>query len=31
MDFIFAALIAAFGAAIALLAHGCHVLQGRRP
>ena len=31
MDFIFAALIAAFWAAIALLARGCDALQGRRP
>ena len=31
MGFIYAALTAAFGAAIALLARACDALQGRRP
>ncbi len=31
MDFIYVALVAAFWAAIALMARACHVLQGRRP
>jgi hypothetical protein len=31
MDFIFVALVAAFWAAIALMARGCDALQGRRP